>query len=46
MIFDDLQTGDAVFVDANVLTYHHQPHPLFGPAFLCTSCHHVQASIS
>jgi predicted nucleic acid-binding protein len=34
MIFADLPAGDAVFVDANVLTYHFQPHPVWGPA--CT----------
>jgi predicted nucleic acid-binding protein len=25
--------GDAVFVDANILTYHFQPHPVSGPPF-------------
>jgi predicted nucleic acid-binding protein len=34
MTFDDLLSGDAVFVDANILTYHCQPHPVLGPA--CT----------
>src|SRR5438045_655163 len=34
MTFDDLLSGDAVFVDSNILTYHFQPHPVFGPA--CT----------
>jgi predicted nucleic acid-binding protein len=32
MIFTDLGTGDSVFVDANVLVYHFQPHPLLGTA--------------
>src|SRR6516225_2617025 len=32
MTFADLVAGDGVFVDANVLTYHFQPHPLWGPA--------------
>ena len=32
MIFADLVAGDAVFVDANTLTYHFQPHPVWGPA--------------
>jgi predicted nucleic acid-binding protein len=31
MILADLVAGDAVFVDANILTYDHQPHPVFGP---------------
>ena len=30
----DLVAGDAVFVDANTLTYHFQPHPVWGSA--CT----------
>ncbi len=34
MIFADLAAGDAVFLDANTLTYHFQPHPVLGP--LCT----------
>ena len=34
MTFDDLVAGDQVFVDANTLTYHFQPHPVWGPA--CT----------
>jgi predicted nucleic acid-binding protein len=34
MIFADLQAGESVFVDANTLTYHFQPHAVFGPA--CT----------
>lgn len=34
MTFADLAAGDAVFVDANTLTYHFQPHALWGPA--CT----------
>jgi predicted nucleic acid-binding protein len=31
MIFADLVAGDAVFVDANPLTYHFEPHPVWGP---------------
>jgi predicted nucleic acid-binding protein len=31
MTFADLVAGDAVFVDANTLTYHFQPHPVWGP---------------
>jgi hypothetical protein len=31
MTFADLVAGDAVFVDANPLTYHFQPHPIWGP---------------
>lgn len=31
MTFDDLVAGDAVFVDANVLTYYGQPQPTLGP---------------
>ena len=34
MTFADLVTGDAVFVDANILTYHFEPHARWGPA--CT----------
>jgi predicted nucleic acid-binding protein len=34
MTFDDLVAGDRVFVDANTLTYHYQPHPTWGSA--CT----------
>jgi predicted nucleic acid-binding protein len=30
MTFGDLVAGDAVFVDANILTYHFQPHPILG----------------
>jgi hypothetical protein len=32
MILADLVPGDAVFVDANILTYHFQPHPHLGTA--------------
>lgn len=35
MIFADLPAGASVFVDANTLVYHFQPHPVFGPA--CTA---------
>jgi Predicted nucleic acid-binding protein, contains PIN domain len=34
MIFDDLQAGDTVFIDANTFIYHFTNHPKFGPA--CT----------
>src|SRR5882724_10885739 len=34
MNFAKLAAGDALFVDANILTYHFQPHPVWGPA--CT----------
>jgi predicted nucleic acid-binding protein len=33
MTFDDLVAGDQVFVDANVLAYHFQPHPRWGTAY-------------
>lgn len=35
MTFADLPANADVFLDANTLIYHFQPHPLFGPA--CTS---------
>ncbi len=35
MIFDDLQNGDRVFVDANTLIYHFTNHAKYGAA--CTS---------
>jgi predicted nucleic acid-binding protein len=35
MTFADLQTGDAVFLDANTLIYHFTNHPRFGAA--CTA---------
>jgi predicted nucleic acid-binding protein len=31
MTFADLAAGDAVFLDANTLTYHFQPHARWGP---------------
>jgi predicted nucleic acid-binding protein len=31
MIFADLVAGDAVFVDANTLTFHFEPHAIWGP---------------
>lgn len=34
MIFDDLRTGDSVFIDANTFIYHFTNHPKYGPA--CT----------
>jgi predicted nucleic acid-binding protein len=30
MTFADLVAGDSIFVDANTLTYHFQPHPVWG----------------
>lgn len=35
MTFADLPASAAVFVDANTLVYHFQPHPVSGP--LCTA---------
>ena len=35
MTFGDLPANATVFVDANPLIYHFQPHPVFGPA--CTN---------
>jgi predicted nucleic acid-binding protein len=35
MIFGDLLAGQSVFVDANTLVYHFEPHPIHGPA--CTA---------
>lgn len=35
MTFTDLPAGATIFVDANTLVYHFQPHPLYGPA--CTT---------
>jgi predicted nucleic acid-binding protein len=32
MIFADLPAGEAIFLDANTLVYHFQPHPTFGSA--------------
>ena len=34
MSVDDLLAGDAVLVDANIFTYHFQPHPTWGAS--CT----------
>ena len=31
MTFADLQRGDSLYVDANTLVYHFEPHPTFGP---------------
>lgn len=31
-LLSQLATGDAVFLDANTLVYHFQPHPIHGPA--------------
>ena len=33
MILAGLVAGDAVFVDANILTYHFEPHPRWRPLF-------------
>lgn len=30
--FNQLSTGDSVFLDANTLVYHYQPHPIHGQA--------------
>src|SRR5207237_766764 len=35
MIFANLQAGEAVFVDANILVYHFEPHLIHGAA--CTA---------
>jgi predicted nucleic acid-binding protein len=35
MTFADLQAGDAIFVDANILIYHYTKHPKYGAA--CTA---------
>jgi predicted nucleic acid-binding protein len=32
MTFANLATGDALFVDANTLTYHFEPHAIWGPS--------------
>ncbi len=32
MIFADVPSGEAVFVDANVFVYHFQPHSIYGRA--------------
>jgi predicted nucleic acid-binding protein len=31
MTFDDIPTGSAVFVDANIFIYYFEPHPVLGP---------------
>ncbi len=31
MTLDQLPGGESVFVDSNILVYHFQPHPVFGP---------------
>ena len=40
MTFVDLLPGQSVFLDANTLVYHFQPHPVFGPV-----CHQLVARI-
>jgi hypothetical protein len=37
MTFADLPGGAAVFVDANALVCHFQPHPVFGPGVMVRS---------
>jgi predicted nucleic acid-binding protein len=32
MIFADVPAGALLFLDANILVYHFEPHPVFGPA--------------
>lgn len=45
MIFSDLSAGDSIFLDANTLTYHFQPHPVFG--LPCTGLlEHVSSAYS
>ena len=36
MTLDQVPTGTRIFVDSNILVYHFQPHPSFGP-----SCHRL-----
>src|SRR6516164_7908075 len=36
MTLDQVPTGARIFVDSNILVYHFQPHPSFGP-----SCHRL-----
>ena len=31
MTLADLAAGDALFVDANILSYHFEPHAVWGP---------------
>jgi hypothetical protein len=31
MTFDRVPAGASMFVDSNILVYHFQPHPIFGP---------------
>ena len=49
MNFGNLAPGDALFVDANILTYHFEPHARWGPP--CThgtpcSANHRTASLA
>lgn len=39
-LISQLATGDAVFLDANMLVYHFEPHPLHGPI-----CHQLLSRI-
>lgn len=40
MTLDQLPSGASVFVDSNILVYHFQPHPAFGPM-----CHRLMERI-
>jgi predicted nucleic acid-binding protein len=40
MTLDQVPAGAQVFVDSNILVYHFQPHPSFGPM-----CHHLVSRI-
>ena len=33
MIFADLVAGSAIFLDANILVFHFQPHAVFGQPY-------------
>jgi len=32
MILDQVPAGARVLIDSNILVYHFQPHPVFGPS--------------
>ena len=32
MTFAQIAAGESIFLDANVLVYHFEPHPIYGPA--------------
>jgi predicted nucleic acid-binding protein len=40
MTLDQIPSGASVFVDSNILVYHFQPHPTFGPM-----CHRLTERI-